>query len=403
VPYKILNEAGDWLVQVQRNGERRSLRGTGGERKAKEAEAELRAEMARGQKVEDAESLLGVSSQTHPTTSTLRAKELPTLRGYFEERWLKHAAVVQNLSTRMKSQYPTQYLLFYLGDRRLDELTESSVVNGFIEVMKEKGPLSFFQRKDGKPARVRCAEFSNATINKSLTLLRAVLNLAHNERVLSIKPKIDLLPEEDSTAVVAVSEKQFQTLVKTCELYRDVAPLMPEVVEFAADTGLRVGEVFHLTFGSVDIGRVCVRIETQRHTRVINGRAWKPKNCKVREVPLSKRALEIVKARLVEGPSSPTDRVFPSFGGAPYVRVEVSDELKGKGFFRDAVAEAGLKGVVTFHGLRHLFAVRLLTRGVPISVVSELLGHTDINLTVKRYGRFASDAKVRWDAVRVLD
>lgn len=94
---------------------------------------------------------------------------------------------------------------------------------------------------------------------------------------------------------------------------------------------------------------------------------------------------------------------FPSFGGAPYVRIEVSDELKGKGFFRDAVKQAGLKGVVTFHGLWHLFAVRLLTRGVPISVVSELLGHSDINPTVKRYGRFASDAEVRWDAVSVLD
>jgi site-specific recombinase XerD len=76
---------------------------------------------------------------------------------------------------------------------------------------------------------------------------------------------------------------------------------------------------------------------------------------------------------------------------------------QGKGFFEDAVELAGLKGKVTFHGMRHLFAVRLLTRGVPITVVSELLGHSEINLTVKRYGRFASDAKVKWEAVKVLD
>jgi hypothetical protein len=54
--------------------------------------------------------------------------------------------------------------------------------------------------------------------------------------------------------------------------------------------------------------------------------------------------------------------------------------------------------------LRHLFAVRL-TRGVPITVVSELVDHSDINLTVKRYGTegFSSDARVKWEAVRVLD
>jgi site-specific recombinase XerD len=67
------------------------------------------------------------------------------------------------------------------------------------------------------------------------------------------------------------------------------------------------------------------------------------------------------------------------------------------------VIAAGLKGKVTFHCLRHLFAVRLLTRGAPITVVSELVGHSDINLTVKRYGRFSSDAKVKWEAVKVLD
>ena len=77
-------------------------------------------------------------------------------------------------------------------------------------------------------------------------------------------------------------------------------------------------------------------------------------------------------------------------------------EAKGKGYFPDAVKDSGLKGKVTFHGLRHFFAVRLLTRGVPITVVSELLGHSDINLTVKRYVRFSSDAEIKWEAVEKL-
>jgi integrase len=111
----------------------------------------------------------------------------------------------------------------------------------------------------------------------------------------------------------------------------------------------------------------------------------------------------ILVERHAAGPSGPHDLVFPNKGGAPYDRIDGVEGVSGKGFFFDAVAAAGLKGKVTFHGLRHLFAVRLLTRGVPITVVSELLGHSDINLTVKRYGRFSSDAKVKWDAVRVLD
>ena len=120
-------------------------------------------------------------------------------------------------------------------------------------------------------------------------------------------------------------------------------------------------------------------------------------------MPLSKKAKKILLARLADGPRPTDEEVFPSRYGAPYVRLDTAGEDSGKGYFADAVQAARLKGKVTFHSLRHLWAVRLLTRGVPITIVSELLGHSHIQITVKRYGRFASDARVRWDAIRVLD
>jgi site-specific recombinase XerD len=102
-------------------------------------------------------------------------------------------------------------------------------------------------------------------------------------------------------------------------------------------------------------------------------------------VPLSAKALAVLK-KVANGKAAPERLVFPNKGGAPYERMYRVDGVEGKGYFVDAVIVAGLAGKVTFHCLRHLFAVRLLTRGVPITVVSELLGHSDINFTVKRYG-----------------
>lgn len=212
-----------------------------------------------------------------------------------------------------------------------------------------------------------------------------------------------MMPEDDSEAVVAISEEDFARLLGACAEFREVAPLLREVTEFTAETGLRRGEVFTLTFRSVDLGRNCIRVEMQRRVRLVNGQPWKPKNSKWREIPLSTRARAIIDQRRADGPCGPDHFVFPNQGGAPYVRMDHAPECAGKGFFPDAVEAAGLKGTMTFHGLRHLFAVRLLTRGVPITVVSDLLGHSDINLTVKRYGRFASEAKVKWEAMKVLD
>lgn len=46
--------------------------------------------------------------------------------------------------------------------------------------------------------------------------------------------------------------------------------------------------------------------------------------------------------------------------------------------------------------LRHFYAVQNLARGVPLHIVSTWMGHSSIELTSKRYGRFASDAKEQW-------
>jgi integrase len=43
--------------------------------------------------------------------------------------------------------------------------------------------------------------------------------------------------------------------------------------------------------------------------------------------------------------------------------------------------------------LRHTFAGRLLSYGAPIAYVSEQLGHSTIEMTVKRYGKLLPGSK----------
>ena len=45
-----------------------------------------------------------------------------------------------------------------------------------------------------------------------------------------------------------------------------------------------------------------------------------------------------------------------------------------------------------FHDLRHTYASLLLTDGAPIAYVSEQMGHSSIELTVKRYGHLIPGA-----------
>jgi integrase len=55
---------------------------------------------------------------------------------------------------------------------------------------------------------------------------------------------------------------------------------------------------------------------------------------------------------------------------------------------------------ITFHDLRHSFAQRLLTKGVPIYKVSKILGHSSVVVTEKHYGHLAfSDLKTAVDHI----
>lgn len=56
----------------------------------------------------------------------------------------------------------------------------------------------------------------------------------------------------------------------------------------------------------------------------------------------------------------------------------------------EVVGRLGLSGLVR-HGLRHSAATAMLSNGVPLKVVSEILGHASIVITADIYGHVSPD------------
>ncbi|HJX51745.1 MAG TPA: site-specific integrase [Polyangia bacterium] len=409
-----------WVIQIQRTTAakqklRRCQRVRGSRADAQAAEAKMIAELetevkvvqqAQEQKEQQSQAAAVLGLDPSVVTKPRVSAKPPTLREFFSDRVAPRLRAICSPATQLKVVSCWQYLLFKLGDLRLDEIT-TEVIHRYSENMILPGAaLSFRARKDGRPRKSKVDTLGALTVNKQLEQLKSSLRLAAEEGKLAAVPKVRMLPTDDAQEVVPPSEEEFDQIVRAAAEFRDVAPLLPEVTEFAAETGLRQEELMKLLWSQVEFSvgkRGALRIERRTRGRSRGGKPYRPKHGKTRTVPLSGRARAILDDLKQKFRPAPSDRLFPNVGGCPYVRIEHDPECKGTGYFWQAVERAGLKGKVTFHALRHLFACRCLARGIPMSVVSDYLGHSSIELTVKLYGRFSDDAREKWKWIELLD
>ena len=60
--------------------------------------------------------------------------------------------------------------------------------------------------------------------------------------------------------------------------------------------------------------------------------------------------------------------------------------------FEKYISESGLCDV-HYHALRHTFATRCIELGFDVKTLSEILGHTNVNITLNRYVHSSMEAK----------
>lgn len=210
------------------------------------------------------------------------------------------------------------------------------------------------------------------TAHTELGHLRSALRWAHKGGMIARVPHIELPPKPDSN-VRPLSDADIRALIDGC-----LAPHIRLAVILLLATGARVSAVLDLTWDRVDFDRGIINLRLPDGvTR--KGRAVVPMN------RMARAALTAAhEARL-------TDFVV-EWGGK-----RVKSIRKG---YSAALERAGLENV-TIHQIRHSVAVRMLQAGQPIEVVSQYLGHSNVQITFKTYARFIPEFMA--DAAEVLE
>lgn len=198
---------------------------------------------------------------------------------------------------------------------------------------------------------------SNATVNRHLASISAVLGHAVTKGWLTVKPRVPKRPEPEKRIIWATQEK-------AAKLVEALPEHLAAMAAFALATGLRRANVMGLEWTAVDTRR-----------RIAWVHADEAKAGKTLPVPLNDPALAILQAqrgkhRLI---------VFP-YRGRPM-------ERQGAPVWRAACKKAGLKNF-RWHDLRHTWASWHVQNGTPLPVLQELGGWASLTM-VMRYAHLA--------------
>ena len=199
-------------------------------------------------------------------------------------------------------------------------------------------------------------DWQPATINRYFAFLRHVLMLAMKDGQIPHNPvsSVKFFPE--------VNRVRFFTDDELKSLHGLIDSEDWKIVAFAIETGLRRSEQFWLKWEYI-----C--FESQTLTIPMS------KSGKTRHVPLSGEALHIL--RSMDTLTSPY-----VFAGTRKPLQPMDSRAFLRRVYEPAMRKAGIMGA-SWHTLRHTTASRLTMASVPLPTVKDILGHKDIQTTLK--------------------
>jgi integrase len=205
---------------------------------------------------------------------------------------------------------------------------------------------------------LKISDLKAATINRKLSILRAMLNQAKADGFNVPGFKIKEIPDKESRPPKYFTVEELELIYKEDDLY-------PHWWKFLANTGLRMGEMRQLRIEDIHKDSI----------HVVSSAAQRTKSGKWRYIPINKSARESLDRFDMSG-----EYLLPrQHNDSPITR------------FRRICERAGIKkekwGV---HCLRHTFASHLVMSNVPLRTVQILLGHASIQ-TTERYAHLSPD------------
>lgn len=308
-----------------------------------------------------------------------------TVKDYLE-RWLKDREENTGLkasTARMYRAYIRNDIGPALGHFELRKVTKPKVA-GFIRKLQSDGRGATTVRRIHATLS---SAFADAVSDGEM-----IENLCHGLR----------LPKVEKTHVEVWSRPNLKKFRAAVGEHR-----MSALFETALSTGMRRGELCGLRWSDVDFKArtITVRTNLVQVGKSVVENSVKTEAGHMRVIPMGKNLIGTLMEWELRQAMERTEWAEAYEDSGRVFTYEDGHALRPG--YPSSIMTTTLKHLdvpkLKFHGLRHQFASSMLAAGMPIAVLSKIMGHATINITIDLYGHMvpgtgheAMDAGIAW-------
>ena len=270
--------------------------------------------------------------------------------------------IYKKLSVKTSTYYNYKYLV----NTYLSERFQKYTIEEFIRFNVNQMILELSERLSPK------------TVKGIISVFISILNYAEEKYQVRFLLEPIAMPKPQIYDLQVLSLREQIKLEEFCLKHNDNRYIG---IVLALYTGLRIGELCALTWENIDLRnkRILVTKTLQRIYLAKSKTAIlidSPKSVNsIRKIPMNDKVYEILKFQKNKN----KEQDFFLSGNKKYI-----EPRRYQYTFNKILKEAGLRDY-NFHILRHTFATNCIKVGMDPKSLSEILGHSNVNITLNKY------------------
>lgn len=293
------------------------------------------------------------------------------------EMWLDKY-VKPSVKIRTYNKYESvvnSYIIPVIGELKLSECN-CAVIQDYV--CKLLGMNSF---KSNKP-------LATNTVYGIVQVLKQGFKIALELEVIVKDPTLKIkLPQATEKEIQALTREEQKIIENYC-LSNPKSNYIGIIISLY--TGIRLGELLALTWDDIDFNKKLMTIKKTSYSAKIEGKyaivVDKPKTKKSnRIIPLPDKLINLL---ISHKNNSKSDYLISTINNTI---VEVRSYQRT---FDSILFKCHIKHY-NYHCSRYTFATRALELGMDIKTLSEILGHTNVSITLNRYAHSLLDYKIQ--------